>query len=140
MDSKVMTEQVLEKIIFAGENERLLETPLESYFELIESEINFQNTASNCWRGYVGQWEIIDDRVYLVGFSAQIRISGNQIHLEDLFPGFSDRVFAHWITGELKIPKGKWVNYRYERIINLHVRAGVIYAISEEIPSAKVTE
>lgn len=135
-----MTEQVLEKIIFAGENERLLETPLESYFELIESEIYFQNTSSNCWRGYVGQWEIIDDRVYLVGFSAQIRTSGKQIHLEDLFPGFSDRVFSHWITGELKIPKGKWVNYSYERIINLHVRAGVIYAISEEIPSAKVAE
>ncbi len=132
-----MTEQVLEKIIYAGNNERLLGTPLESYFELIESDIYFQHNASNCWRGYVGEWEVIDARVYLIGFKARIS-GGRQIGLEDIFPNFSERVFAHWITGVLRIPKGKWVNYKYERVINLHVKAGVIYSTSEEISSAKV--
>jgi len=134
-----MTEQVLEKIIYAGKNERLLGTPLESYFELIESNIYFKHYASNCWRGYVGEWDVIDGRVYLIGFKARLN-SGKQINLEDIFPNFSERVFAHWITGALRIPQGKWVNYRYERVINLHVKAGVIYATSEEVSSSKVTE
>lgn len=134
-----MTEQALEKIIYAGKNERLLGTPLESYFELIESNIYFQHNASNCWRGYVGEWEVIDGRVYLIGFEARLS-SGKQIRLEDIFPNFLERVFAHWITGALRIPQGKRVNYRYEGVITLHVKAGVIDSTSEEMSSAKVTE
>ncbi len=131
-----MTTQVLEEIIYAGKNELMLGTPLESYFGLIESGIYFQHVRSNCWRGYVGQWEIIDGRVYLIGFRTGVG-SGKQLNLVDIFPNFSERVFAHWITGVLRVPQGEWVNYRYERFINLHVEAGVIDSTLDDISGSK---
>ena len=131
-----MTEQVLEEIIYAGKNELMLGTPLESYFGLIESGISFQHIRSNCWRGYVGQWEVINGRVYLNGFSAGIG-RGKQLNLVDIFPNFSERVFAHWITGVLRLPQGEWANYRHERFINLHVKAGEIYSTLEDISGSQ---
>lgn len=124
-----MTEQVREKIIYEGEQESLLETPLEDYLELIESDIYFQSNATTCSRGYCGTWEILKDRIYLIDFSARSATNGEHVTLETLFPGFPNRVFAHWIRGILRIPQGRRVNYQYEKIITFNVVDGVIKSI-----------
>ena len=57
--------------------------------------------ASNCtalWRGYVGDWEIIDSRLYLVGLSGSLE-DGSEASLATVFPEFPRRVFAHWYSG-----------------------------------------
>ena len=57
----------------------------------------------------------------------------NEITLQDIFPGFSERVFAHLYTGELRIPDGEQMKYehigfgsQYERDILIQVRQGVV--------------
>jgi hypothetical protein len=33
--------------------------------------------------------------------------------LESLFPGFAQRVFAHWYSGTLRVPQGELLKYRH---------------------------
>lgn len=53
--------------------------------------------------------------------------------LETVFPGYPDRVFAHWYSGTLRIPQGNTLKYvhmgyqsTYERDLLIEVERGVI--------------
>ena len=88
------------------------------------------NTA--CWRGYVGEWEISADRLYLVGVEGMLN-DGTEATLETIFPGFPDRVFAHWYSGTIRLPQGKLLDYVhmgyasvYERDLLLTIENGVL--------------
>jgi hypothetical protein len=55
--------------------------------------------------------------------------------MESVFPGFTDRVFAHWFSGRLRIPQGKRLEYvhmgyasTYERDVLLTLQNGVVVA------------
>ncbi len=82
--------------------------------------------------GYLGTWEIQHDRLYLIEIKAGFD-KENKTSLQDLFPGFSERVFAHWFTGELRIPDGEQLKYvhmgfgcEYERDIIINMKKGVV--------------
>jgi len=47
--------------------------------------------SSNCWRGYLGFWEIKDGRLYLIKVERDLKLDG----LEPLF--------ANWVIEELHI-------------------------------------
>ena len=86
------------------------------------------------WRGYVGSWEIVDDRLYLVGLSGTLE-GGADATLATIFPDFPDRVFAHWYSGTIRIPQGKQLEYvhmgygsTFERDLFLDIERGVIVA------------
>ena len=58
---------------------------------------------------------------------------GTDVTLESLFPGFTDRVFAHWYTGVINIPQGEMTEYRhmgyasrYERDLFLAIENGIV--------------
>lgn len=129
-----MTAQASEVLFYEGEQVALLSNPLSDYFAQGGVNPGFVATSSALWRGYVGTWELVNDRLYLVGLDGTLE-SGEEASLASVFPGFNDRVFAHWFTGRLRIPQGKLLNYvhggyasTYERDVLLTLQNGVVVA------------
>ncbi len=129
-----MTAQIAETLHMNGEVHSLCAHPLGPYFELSGIAPPFDDFyCTALWRGYVGTWEITNARLYLIGLKGWVAGQEAPVGMEMLFPGFPERVFAHWFTGELRIPQGRLLNYehmgylsRYERDCFITVRQGVI--------------
>ena len=108
-----MTAQIAEKLTYQGHTYSMCTQPLDDYFSLADVDPGFDTRSCTAlWRGYVGSWEIRDDRLYLVGLNAS-RENGSPASLADIFPDFPDRVFAHWYTGWLRVPQGKMLEYKH---------------------------
>jgi hypothetical protein len=127
-----MTAQVGERLRYQGEQMTMATEPLEAYFAQGAERPFFGFMCTALWRGYVGRWEIVDDRLYLVGINAAA-FRDEPVPLERLFPGYGDRVFAHWYTGTLRVPQGRLLAYvhmgyasTYERDLMLEVERGVL--------------
>lgn len=89
----------------------IFNNPLVQYFEHTESQelIGFHSAcwSTACWRGYVAYWEMANDSLFLVKITGCIQDCwGNtDADLEAMFG--TNRPFAHWYTGTLKIPLGE---------------------------------
>lgn len=127
-----MTAQTPERLRLDGEMTSLCTNPLSQYFDRVEITSPFDGERStSLWRGYVGTWEIVQDYLYLIDLNGYLRDSDAPVTLETLFPGFPERVWAHWYTGELRIPQGGLLEYhhmgyssRHERDLFISVRHG----------------
>ncbi|XLZ69041.1 hypothetical protein ABT364_21185 [Massilia sp. SR12] len=131
-----MTAQFLENLVYEGVAMGMCSAPLSGFFALGGQPVRLagpRNTA--LWRGYVGSWEVLDGRLYLVGISATMEC-GSKATLEHFFPGYPKRVFAHWFSSDLRIPTGelrKYVHmgwgseYEDEMIVSLH--RGVVSSV-----------
>ncbi|HMM54214.1 MAG TPA: hypothetical protein PKC23_04240 [Candidatus Desulfobacillus sp.] len=129
-----MTAQIAERLRYQGEEMALCANPLDDYFDLGGEKPPFVASSTALWRGYVGSWEIVDGRLYLVGLEGLLE-DGSEATLASVFPGFPDRVFAHWYSGILRVPQGRQLLYvhagynsRYERDLLLEVERGVVTA------------
>lgn len=127
-----MTAQFPESLIYEGQALAMCSTPLSDYFRLTRHHPPFSMNCTALWRGYVGSWEVVDKRLYLVGISGSYE-DGQTVTLESIFPGYSDRVFAHWFNGQVRIPQGKLLAYRhmgfgsqYERDLLIDFDRGVV--------------
>lgn len=127
-----MTAQIGEKLIYEGKELTMCNEPLNSYFRLGGIKPEFESICTALWRGYVGTWEIINDRLYLVELSGKLS-KGLTASLATVFPVYPDRVFAHWYSGCLRIPDGKLLEYvhmgygsTYERDLIINIKKGVI--------------
>lgn len=131
-----MTAQSPEKIVYQGEKLSMCSEPLEDYFSKGGIRPKFRLSSTALWRRYVGSWEIVDDRLYLTDVSGWLE-DGSKVTVAMIFPGFPDKVFAQWYSGQLRIPQGKLLEYvhmgygsAYERDLLLDVRCGVVVAAS----------
>jgi hypothetical protein len=105
-------------IILWNNNKYFLHSnPLESYpqFDSMRSKLfgdqkSDWNTA--CYRGYVAEWEILSNRLYLTNIYA-CNDRSKKADLNRLFPGkIKDRrMEANWVTEILIIPNGKCLFY-----------------------------
>lgn len=127
-----MTAQALERLTHQGRVLGMRSEPLAQYFALTGEPPAFAALSTANWRGYVGDWEIVQDRLYLVGLRGEFE-SGEKVHLHSLFPGFPTRVFAHWFSGTISIPEGKMTGYvhmgylsQYEKDRFLVLRRGYL--------------
>jgi hypothetical protein len=127
-----MTAQVPETLKYKGQELALTEEPLNDYLFLSGVKLELESPHTGLWRGYVGSWEIIDDRLYLTGLRGTFS-DGSCLTLANLFPDFPGRVFAHWYTGTLRIPQGRQLKYVhmgyasvYERDLLLDVERGAV--------------
>lgn len=130
-----MTAQISETLCFEGRTLRMCDTPLGSYFGFGGRRPKPDFDGFSCtalWRGYVGTWEITHDRLYLVKLKGTLE-DGSEAALATVFPDYPDRVFAHWYSGEIRIPEGKLLKYvhmgfgsRYERDLLLTFSNGVL--------------
>ncbi len=127
-----MTAQIAETLLYQGESMAMCTEPLEKYFLL---SCTFPKFVANCtalWRGYVGSWEIVNERLYLIGLEGMLE-DGTNVLVATFFPDFPDRVFAHWFSGTIRIPHGKRLRYvhmgyasTFERDLFLELDRGVV--------------
>lgn len=103
-----MTAQAHERLIFKGNETSMAAEPLNQYLQNI-NDIKFVSPSTACWRGYYGQWEIKDSKLYLIGLKAYIE-GYREVGINYLFPGQKE-VFANWFNGEIRIPQGEMLEY-----------------------------
>lgn len=89
-----MTAQIGEYLRYQGEGVNMCTEPLGDYFAMGGCKPEFQTNCTALWRGYVGGWEIVSGRLYLVKLTGTL-MDGSDANLESVFPGFPSRVFAH---------------------------------------------
>jgi len=130
-----MTAQASELLIYQGQELSLCETPLDDYLASSGRHIEFEATSTALWRGYVGTWEIINDRLYLVALDGCMLVDNKQrdVKLKDVFPQYPEGLFAHWYSGELRCPRGKLLDYvhggymsTYEEDLFIEVKNGLV--------------
>ncbi len=131
-----MTAQFGEGLIYHGSKVTMCTEPLGDYFAFGGERPDFATNCTALWRGYVGTWEVIDDRLYLVSLSGTLR-DGTKATLATIFPDYPERAFAHWYSGTLRIPEGKQIEYvhmgygsTFERDILLKIDKGLITGTS----------
>ena len=109
-----MTAQIGERLQYDGREMSMSTHPLGDYFALGGVNPGFgREWPLDCtalWRGYIGGWEIVGGRLYLIAINV---MPGSRVraNLETVFPGYPDRVFAHWYTGTLRVPQGNVLKY-----------------------------
>jgi hypothetical protein len=127
-----MTAQIAETLHYDGLKLSMCSTPLSDYFTFASINPSFESNCTALWRGYVGTWEIVNDRLYLIELNGML-LDGTEASLETFFPNFPDRVFAHWYTGEIRVPQGKMLESvhagflsKYESDLIFVIEKGVV--------------
>ena len=127
-----MTAQISERLIYESHQLSMCTNPLSLYFAMGGDSPNFEYNCTALWRGYVGTWEIVDGRLYLIELHGTLE-GGEEASVATIFPEYTDRVFAHRYSGTLRIPQGNLLNYvhmgygsTYERDMFLEFEKGVI--------------
>lgn len=133
-----MTAQSKEKLKYKGQNLLMSSTPLSQYFAMGGYNPGLRSFITSNWRGYIGTWEILDNRLYLVELRGTVFADEGEreVSLKDIFPDYPKRVFAHWYTGSLRIPEGELLEYvhmgfqsTYESDLLLEIEKGVLIQV-----------
>lgn len=101
-----MAAQIPETLRYDGETHVMCTNPLDAFLALSGQDPGFKTISTSLWRGYLGQWEITGKRLYLIGLRGRL-VDGRPATIASLFPGYGERVFAHWFTGLLRLPQGR---------------------------------
>lgn len=130
-----MTHQVSELLLFENEKKPLFVRPLDQFLKSLPSRPAFVAWATSCHRGYIGHWELKDDRLYLRRLEGYF---GGRMAcmLAAVFPDEPRPVFAQWYTGTLRIPFGEMMishrlgyTHTYRDELRFKVRRGVVRKI-----------
>ena len=105
-----MTAQISERLLYQGEMVSMCSEPLNSYFEKAGIRPPFARNCTALYRGYVGLWEIFENRLYLNQLKGN-PINGTELSVKSIFPSAGDKVFADWFTGTIRVPQGKMIEY-----------------------------
>ena len=79
-----MTAQAGERLLYKGEETWMAAEPLNQYLQN-RNDIKFVSPSTACWRGYYGQWEIKDRKLYLIELKAYLE-GYREVGLDCLFP------------------------------------------------------
>lgn len=127
-----MTAQISEMLRYQGQELSMCTCPLNGYLANTAHKIRLDDFCTALWRGYVGTWEVIEGRLYLLGLSGSYD-GGKELSLANLFPDYPDGVFTHWFTGQIRCPRGRLLKYvhmgyasTYEEDLILEFKAGVL--------------
>ena len=140
---KYLTAQIHEKIRYQGKRMRLASCPHfpEDHPRISEvSEEEIEKLALDdrteiifstaCWREYIGSWSIRRGKLYLTKLEGRYRLDGKEA------------IFADWFTGDLRIPKGRMLEYVhagfnsiYEQELLLTLERGVVIKTEVISPS-----
>lgn len=124
-----MTAQVMELLIYKGQEYRMASEPLFNYLRVKNISLLTTNHVTSCWRGYQGTWEIKKDTLYLISL-VKYPDDNNRDLMADLFPGKTE-VWAWWFHGTIRVPLGEMLEYVhsgyesvYEKDLILSFRMG----------------
>jgi hypothetical protein len=110
------TAQRPDYLLFKGDTLAIFSNPLESYFKNgVRPDSVFQQYgcfSTNCWRGYVGYWELKNDSLFLL----ELHANSNKIDLSLIFKDkkTDKAVFADWVNHSINNPFGKLIHYIHE--------------------------
>jgi hypothetical protein len=132
------TEQFSEKITIQGEQQALVSEPLADYLQLPGNFQKFSKlvglaTCTALWRGYLGEWEIREQKLYLIRLRNSDCGRSGSLSLPDIFNGKQSPIFADWYSGELIVPQdGRGVDGEfYDRYLSIEIRKGKV--VSQKI-------
>jgi len=100
MVARRLTAQLHENMIYEGQEVSMFSFPgfpedHPRIIELTDKQIwakgEPRRVSSNCWRGYIGSWEIKDGKLYLLKLDRDYELEGDE------------PLFADWVTAELHI-------------------------------------
>ena len=101
------TNQIRESLEIKGIRLAIEQTPLDSRKDIL-SEVNDNRLTdeevcirTDCFRGYVGEWVVLRDSLFLEKITTSCGIGGNENLLTEFFPKdeiVNNRVFASWVT------------------------------------------
>ncbi|MFD1015036.1 hypothetical protein [Winogradskyella rapida] len=131
------TEQIPDILIWKNDTISLHSNPLGSYSKLDDLNLFGDKDAgysTACWRGYIAEWKIIDNKLYLSNiYSCDYFYSENKTKadLKKLFPKKYNNgiVLANWYSGKLSVPNGKLINKElkiYESEWLLRIKKGQV--------------
>ena len=95
-----LTAQLHENMIYEGQDVSMFSFPgfpedHPRVIELTDKQIwakgEPRRVSSNCWRGYIGSWEIKEGKLYLLNLERDYELEGDE------------PLFADWVTAELHI-------------------------------------
>lgn len=129
-----MTAQASELLLMDGRVEWLQCLPLQGYLD--ERNVDLRAFATRqltaLYRGYQAVWEMVDERLYLIGL-----LGADDCPLD---PGivFGDRplpIAADWFTGRLEVGQGEALTYfhmgwgqEYSTLLRLYLKQGRVVA------------
>jgi uncharacterized protein (TIGR02996 family) len=128
-----MTAQISETLRFRGSDRAMCAEPLRPLLDRGHVLPLEEGGCSALWRGYVGEWEVRDDRLFLTGLLLGF---GSRVPPDEgLRRAFPDAptggVFADWCDDWLRVPDGEELQYvhmgyasTYERDDFLGFRGG----------------
>ena len=117
-----MTAQFPEKLVYNSQLVGMCATPLDDYWALINWQPDFLANCTGLWRGYVGGWLIEEQRIYLYEITNAKLFNGDEVTLETLFPDNDGKVFAHWFSGIIRIPRGELMKYFHGGFASVYER------------------
>lgn len=126
-----MCVQYSEILFYEGEKMWMGNEPLASYFAYAGIKPVFYPRSTALYRGYIGTWEIVDQRLYLIQFEGSL-MDGRKVNVGTIFPDHPGRVFAHWYTGTISLPQGEILEPcvfgrpTYEQDLLINIEKGVV--------------
>ena len=136
-----MTAQASDILIYKENEHALVTYPFDAYIKL--KGIKFTWTQTDNYAGYLARWEIVEDKLWLIGLAGNLVISdvpprrAKRIDMQYLFPN-QERVFAEWFSGEILLRDGEMLHsvhsghaQIYERDIYMNFEEGKL--ISEKV-------
>lgn len=79
--------------------------------------------STACWRGYLGTWGIMEDKLFLLKVVGVHELDGEEPLLAD------------WFSGELRVPRGELLQYHHMGFASVHEQELII-----TIEKGQVTE
>lgn len=140
-----MTTQAGDIFVYEGKSYEAGSLPLEALPKHRLPDFESSACATDCWRGYVGHWEIDAAQLWLTRIETfgPLEVNGGLrvLALRDMFPEADGRVLAAWYTGKVYLPQGKiipdeddgggvlFLPPRHERYRVLHVADGTVIEV-----------
>lgn len=105
-----MTRQASEMVFLDGIAEHLHACPLDPWLEStgIDVQTMHRIDSTNCYRGYIGFWEVFGDELFLVGLFDP---DGQPLDARQVFAGRELPILADWFTGRLDVDRGNLLTY-----------------------------
>lgn len=127
-----MTHQVSEVLYIGRERHALYVRPLDQFLKSLELRMKFVAWSTSCHRGYIGHWELKNERLYLRKLEGLLE-QRQTCMLAVVFRTEPRPVFAKWYSGTLRVPFGAIVvqnhlgyTHVHEDEIRIRVRRGVV--------------
>ncbi len=116
----IVTAQYPDKITYNGTEYNLNSNPLEPYFD--KNPKNRPSMVSTAlWRGYVGYFEIIENKLYLTDMKIPVGHTddnGNYkqkwVSIYRMYFPKQEKVKIDWFSGILILPHGKMIEYVHQ--------------------------